>query len=138
MVKVDKMTEENQTLEETLPEKEMVIADLDTLKVIAEPLRLQILQVTVEAARTVKQIAAMVHTPVSKLYYHMNMLEEHGLLRVAGTRVVSGIIEKQYRSSALRLRFDRNLMSTTGAEHAAMLDLVLSTTLDTTRSDILN
>src|SRR6476659_4332264 len=116
--------------EETFePASELVIADLDALRVIADPLRIQILQVTAEEPRTVKQIAGMVNIPPTKLYYHINALEEHGLLRVVSTRLVSGILEKQYRAAAMSMRFDRRLLASgTGAEDDA-LNLMLATAL---------
>jgi hypothetical protein len=32
----------------------------------------------------------------NRLYYHVNLLEEHGLVRVTQTRIVSGIVERTY------------------------------------------
>ena len=118
------------------PARERVIGDLDTLRIIADPLRLQILEVTIEAPRTVKQIGAILQTPVSKLYYHINLLEEQRLLQVVGTRVVSGIIEKQYRAAMLRVRFDYPLLVAAEASAGEALDLMISTLLDGTRLDL--
>ena len=67
--------------------------------------------VTGPLVETVKQIAADLKTPIKKLYYHVNLLEEHGLIRITSTRVVSGIIEKQYRVTAYRLSVERALRS---------------------------
>jgi DNA-binding transcriptional ArsR family regulator len=118
------------------PARELVVSDLETLRVVADPLRMQILEVTLEAPRTVKEIAATLRTTPGKLYYHVNMLEEHGLLRVAGTRIVSGIIEKRYRVAARSLRPDRVLLDPAGAGHDEVVDLLLSSILETTRRDL--
>src|SRR4051812_17141092 len=88
------------------PEALHMIADLETLRVIADPVRVQILEASVMEPRTVKQIARLLGIPATKLYYHINMMEEHGLLRVVGTRLVSGILEKQYRATAMSFSFD--------------------------------
>ncbi|HUS14244.1 MAG TPA: helix-turn-helix domain-containing protein [Chloroflexia bacterium] len=117
------------------PEQERVIGDLETLRVVADPLRIQILETALEEPRTVKQIGKLLNLPPAKLYYHVNALEEHGLLRVVGTRLVSGITEKQYRVTVLRIRFDRNLLSQADSRDEA-LNLMLSSVLDSTRQDI--
>jgi DNA-binding transcriptional ArsR family regulator len=90
---------------------EFVISDLDTLKVVADPLRLQIIELTFDHAHTVKQIGKKLKLPPSKLYYHINLLEKHGLLAVASTRIVSGIVEKSYQTSAHGIRVERGLLS---------------------------
>ncbi len=130
------MDEPNGAPEDFEQAPELVVADLETLRILSDPLRMQILEVTVEAARTVKEIAQTLHTMPSKLYYHVNMLEEHGVLRVASTRIVSGIIEKRYRAVARRLRVDRVLLDPTTSGHDEVLDLLLYSILDTTRRDL--
>ena len=130
------MVEDNITPEIFQPAAQTVIADLETLRVISDPLRVRILEATVDHARTVKQIAAELHVPASKLYYHINTLEERGILRVVGTRVVSGIIEKQYQASARSFQIDRSLLSLGGDSANEALDLILSSVLDSTRLDI--
>jgi len=129
------MTEESTMAEEFQPETERVISDLETLRVVADPLRIQILETALEEPRTVKQIGKLLGVPTAKLYYHVNALEEHGLLRVVGTRLVSGILEKQYRVTVLRIRFDRSLLSQADSRDEA-LDLMLRSVLDATRQDI--
>ncbi len=77
-------------------DERFVIDNLETLKVLADPLRLRIIEAIGDKPHTVKQAAKMLGLPPNKLYYHVNMLEEHGLIRVVDTRIVSGIIEKIY------------------------------------------
>src|SRR5689334_15395153 len=95
----------------TIQNDELVITDLETLKVISDPLRLQIMEVVQHNSRTVKQIAAELDIAPSKLYYHINLMEEHGLIHVTDTRIVSGIIEKQYQAAARNLRVNHSLLS---------------------------
>lgn len=73
------------------------VGDLATLKVIADPLRLGLLTVLTEP-KTVKEAAAELGVPTTRLYYHLRVLEEHELVRVVSTRLVSGIEEKTYES----------------------------------------
>jgi DNA-binding transcriptional ArsR family regulator len=117
------------------PEDIFIIDSVETLKVVADPLRLKILELLRGAPHTVKQHGAALHTPLKKLYYHVNLLEEHGLIRVASTRVVSGIIEKQYQVTAYRLSVDRALLapSESGGDS---LDAFLSMILDHAKGEI--
>ena len=120
-----------------LPVEEVFLIDnLETLKVVADPLRLKILELLRGEPRTVKQIAADLKTPIKKLYYHVNLLEEHGLIRITSTRVVSGILEKQYRVTAYRLSVERALLSPTAPAGDEGLEAYLSLILDHAKSEI--
>jgi DNA-binding transcriptional ArsR family regulator len=120
------------------------ITDLETLKVVSDPLRMQILDRIglanqVGELRTVKQLAEEVDTPASKLYYHINMLEKHGLITIADTQIVSGIIEKHYQVTAHSITIDRELFDAgvSRDDKAAAIMSLLDSTLDTTRADML-
>lgn len=120
------------------PDDEFVIGDLETLKVMADPLRLQILDTMTERVCTVKQIAADLHIPSTKLYYHFKQLEEHGLIRVVDTRLVSGIVEKLYQATAYSYRVEKGLLSPGTPEGDKQIKQMLSALFDDTRDDILN
>lgn len=120
------------------------ITDLETLKVVSDPLRMQIidrigLANQLGELRTVKQLAEEVDTPASKLYYHINMLEKHGLIQVADTQIVSGIIEKHYQITAFSITIGRDLLSAgvSKDEKAEAVMALLDSTLDTVRADML-
>ncbi|HLF87573.1 MAG TPA: helix-turn-helix domain-containing protein [Anaerolineales bacterium] len=120
------------------------IADLETLKVVSDPLRMRIMDSIGLAnqlgeLRTVKQLAEDVDTPASKLYYHINLLEKHGLIKVADTQIVSGIIEKHYQITAYSITIDRELLSTGVGkdEKAEAVMSLLDSTLDAVRADML-
>ena len=120
------------------------ITDLETLKVVSDPLRMQILDRIGLAnqlgdLRTVKQVADELDTPPAKLYYHINLLEKHGLIKVADTQIVSGIIEKHYQITAFSISIDRELLSTgvSKDEKAEAIITLLDSTLDAVRADML-
>jgi DNA-binding transcriptional ArsR family regulator len=73
-----------------------VIDDLATLKLLSDPLRLRLLEELGAQPTTVKVLAKALNLKPNRLYYHVNLLEEHGLIRVTDTRIVSGIVEKTY------------------------------------------
>jgi DNA-binding transcriptional ArsR family regulator len=77
--------------EYTIPNFEMTITDPETLKVIADSLRLQILR-QLKQPKTVKEVGLSLEISPTKLYYHFSQLEKHELIRVVDTRLVSGIV----------------------------------------------
>src|SRR5215211_5670272 len=87
------------------------ITSLEALKVFSDPLRQQIIEALLDGAKTVKQVASELELAPTKLYYHVNLLEEHGLIQVTETRIVSGIIEKHYVAAAKEYAIERSLMT---------------------------
>jgi DNA-binding transcriptional ArsR family regulator len=124
---------------DTAPVTERVISDVETLKALSDPVRLRILETMVTAADetwTVKRIAAALGVGPTKLYHHINILEERELIKVAGTRVVSGIIETSYRIAQLSLRLDRSLLTGAGADVRSSVHDVLAVIFDSVRDEI--
>ncbi len=120
------------------PDAELLVSDPETLKALSDPLRLRILEAMVarlDAPWSAKELAASLGVPQTRLYHHMELLLERGLIRVAGQRVVSGIIETRYRVAALSFRLDRRLLSGNVELQDGALD-VLHTVFDTTREDL--
>lgn len=92
------------------PADEFVVDNLDTLKVLADPLRIRMLDLMRNPC-TVKQVANELDIPPTKLYYHITQLEKHGLIVLVDTQIVSGIIEKHYQAAAQMIRVKRQLLS---------------------------
>jgi DNA-binding transcriptional ArsR family regulator len=92
------------------PDEEFVISDLETIHIVSEPLRLQILEILKETPKTVKMVAKELGINQVKLYYHFKMLEEHGLLRITEERMVSHLIEKVYQTRARSIRIATDLL----------------------------
>lgn len=121
------------------PLTERVISEVETLKALSDPVRLRILETMVTAADeawTVKRLAAALGTNPTKLYHHINILEERQLVVVAGTRVVSGIIETSYQIAQLSLRLDRALLSGAGDDVRSSVHDVLAVIFDSVRDEI--
>jgi DNA-binding transcriptional ArsR family regulator len=124
-------------MSEFRPAPSLTISDLDTLKVLADPLRHQILEVLTRETLPVKEIGARLGLTPGRLYYHVNLLEKHGLIQVVHTKMVSGIQEKHFRVSALDFEIDRGLLSQTTSQGRESIHSVLAATLDATRDDVL-
>lgn len=112
-----------------------VIRDIETLRVVSDPLRRRMLELVREEPRTAKEMAAALQVSQTRLYYHIKLLEQHGLIKVAETRLVSGIVEKRYRTTAYRLTIDKSLIAPT-SEGSDALDAYVSVVLDQVRSEI--
>ena len=117
---------------------ELVLTDLEQLRVASDALRLQILDLVSSQPRkgwTAKELAEGLATKQTKLYHHLALLEEHGFLRIAGTRMVSGIQEKSYQITALNFRVDKSLLGGAGGERA--VGEVLDAIFEKARTEIL-
>lgn len=110
----------------------ITIDNLETLKILSDPTRLEIMKhIGTENKRghlcTVKQVAKLMDVSPTKLYYHIKLLEEQGLIIVGDTRVVSGIIEKQYHVVAHNITLSQNALSTQeGPKDKALEDALKS------------
>jgi DNA-binding transcriptional ArsR family regulator len=124
------------TSKATSPIPEYVVNDLDTLRVLADPLRIQIIELVTHEPRTFNKIAAVLDMPPTKLYYHVKLLEERMLIRVVDTHIVSGIVEKQYQAAALSYHVNKALFSPTSPSGLEGLDLMLHGLFEDTRTDI--
>ncbi len=131
------MTDTQVTQDKLHIDEKLVIDNLETLKVLTDPLRLRILQSMGENPHTVKQISKGLGIPPNKLYYHVNMLEEHGLIRVVETRVVSGIIEKIYLAAARSYMPARDLLSPGVTDHESNVTMILDGIFEETKQTML-
>lgn len=118
------------------PMARYIIEDLETLRVMAEPLRGQIYEILLNKPANVRQVAEQLGLAPSRLYYHFNMLEKCGLLRVVETRMVSNIQEKRYRSVAYELEVAPGLLDFRTEQGKQSIAELSVNTLDVTRDDL--
>ena len=78
----------------------LVVTSPAQLRAIADPLRATILDLLLERAATVAELAAAVQRPKSTVAHHVNVLLEAGMLRVVRTRRVRAIDERYYGRTA--------------------------------------
>src|SRR3981189_698642 len=74
------------------------------LRAIADVLRTTILDLVLERAATVAELAAAVGRPKSTVAHHVNVLVDAGMLRVVRTRRVRAIDERFYGRTARLFR----------------------------------
>ncbi len=90
--------------------QDLMVIEPALLRVLADPVRSFIVYSLVGEAKTTKELAGELGCPPTRLYYHLQQLEKHGLVFVERTRLVSGIREKHYRAAARDLRLERGGM----------------------------
>lgn len=119
------------------PKLVFTIHDLEALKVIADPLRNHIMETLQPSPLTVNQIAEKLGLSPSKLYYHVNLLEQHGFIRVVKTTVHGNLIEKHYWITALDFDVDKDLLNFRTEQGKENINAMFVSVIDTTREDIL-
>lgn len=117
-------------------EKDVLLANLQQMKVLADPRRIRILELLGEE-RTTKQVAEMLGEPPTRLYHHVAALERVGLIRLARTRQSRGAIEKYYVAVAKAFSADPGLFTSRRAPQAASATQSIATRLlDLTGDDL--
>jgi DNA-binding transcriptional ArsR family regulator len=130
------MNESHMGDEISRPLRTFEIRDLETLKVIADSLRTRIFEQLIEVPRTVKEVAARLGLAPSRLYYHMGLLEEHGLIGVVEQRLVGNLVEKVYQAVASELDIAPELLSFEVPARMERINMLVLSTLDVTREDL--
>lgn len=74
----------------------VVVTAPEQLRALADPLRSTLLELVLERAATVTEMAHAVDRPKGTVAYHVNLLVDAGLLRVVRTRRVRAIDERYY------------------------------------------
>lgn len=113
------------------PDDEYLIDTIDKLRAVSNPLRMQILNALMSAARTVKEVGDLLGTKSNTLYYHVGELESAGMIVLVDAVVKSGIQLKYYRASARYYRLQSSLLYTNGelSERRAGADFVVGAVL---------
>jgi DNA-binding transcriptional ArsR family regulator len=78
----------------------LVVTAPEQLRALADRLRGTLLELLLERAATVGELAQAVDRPKSSVAYHVNLLVDAGLLRVVRTRRVRAIEERYYGRTA--------------------------------------
>ncbi len=76
------------------------------MKALGDPLRMTILDLVLERAMTVTELAARLRRPKGSVAYHVKVLVDAGLLQVVRTQKVRAIEERYYGRSGLTIVFD--------------------------------
>jgi DNA-binding transcriptional ArsR family regulator len=123
-------------MEEFTPQDIYIIEDLETLRVLADPLRTQIYEILLQGPASVGQVAERLGLAQGRLYYHVNMMEKLGIIRVVETRMVSNMVEKMYRAVAYNLEVAPDLLNFNTEQGKQTVAEIITSSLDATREDL--
>jgi DNA-binding transcriptional ArsR family regulator len=85
-----------------VPQETLEITDPEVWKLLGDPLRRSILQAFACEPKTTKQVSEDLGVKSNKLYHHVDLLLEHGLLTLIETRPKRGTTEKYLQAVARR------------------------------------
>lgn len=110
------------------------IEDGETFELLADPTRLEILELML-VPRSVSEIAEAMRVPRTRLYHHVRLLEDAGLIAVASTRQAGAMTEKIYQAAALSYQPGKAFLDSAAPREQA--DAVLASLFGTTRADFI-
>lgn len=124
-------------MEDFQPADTFMIEDLETLRTFADPLRAQVYEILLQAPASVRQVGERLGLAPSRLYYHINLMEKLGLIRVVETRMVANMVEKAYRSAAYKLDVSNDLLDFGSDSGQQAIHGLITSGLEATRDDLL-
>ncbi|OPJ55801.1 winged helix-turn-helix domain-containing protein [Alkalithermobacter paradoxus] len=89
----------------------LVLRDLDGIKAISHPYRLEILESFGDEPLCAKQLSEMLGEPHAKINYHIKTLLGAGILELVEEKIKSGIIEKYYLPVAKMIVIDKSILN---------------------------
>jgi DNA-binding transcriptional ArsR family regulator len=78
----------------------LLVSDPAKLRAMADPFRVQLVQLLRDKARSTQEISAELSIPKGTVGHHLKVLESAGLIRVVRTRKVRAVTEKFYGRTA--------------------------------------
>jgi DNA-binding transcriptional ArsR family regulator len=114
------------------PVASRAIEDVESLRAMSDPTRLAILTALMEPVggdlpvMSAKELATHLGESQTKLYRHIRQLEAAGLIRVAATRMVSGILEQRYQARQRDVSFGSGFMREHADEAERMMHALLT------------
>lgn len=97
----------------------LVLRELDEIKAVSHPYRVEILEAFNEDPMSAKQLSEILGEPHAKINYHIKILVAAGILELVEERVKSGIIEKYYLPKAKMVVIDKSILNSPVNESVA-------------------
>jgi DNA-binding transcriptional ArsR family regulator len=94
------------------------IETLAALRAVSDDQRHRLLTLLIMRPLTARALAAQLRMSRPKVYYHLNLLERYGLIRVVDQRVSGRQLERVYRAVARNFRVDWALLGGKTARRA--------------------
>ena len=91
----------------------LVLRDLECIKAIAHPRRVDILKTFNKEPLSAKQLSEILDEPHAKINYHIKTLYNVGILELVEEKIKSGIVEKYYYPTANNIVISRKIIDYT-------------------------
>lgn len=114
----------------------LLLTRLDQVRAVADPLRFRLVEALVARELSVAGLAEEVGAPVTRLYHHITLLLEAGLIEEVRRVKRRGVEERIYRATAREFRMSGSLLDMEAEDGESVEDLiklgrsVLGTALD--------
>ena len=89
----------------------LILRDLECIKAIAHPRRIDVLKAFNKEPLSAKQLSQMLDEPHAKINYHIKTLYKVGILELVEEKIKSGIVEKYYYPKAKNILIDKNIIN---------------------------
>lgn len=109
------------------------IDDAETMEMLADGTRLEIIE-NLYQPRSVTELAAAMEVPRTRLYHHVNLLEQAGLITVFERREVGAITETVYRVAAKNFQPSQKFLDEVDPSDQAVA--ILDSLFASTKADI--
>lgn len=114
------------------PSEVFWIEDAETFAVLGDPKRLELLEIF-HHPRSVSEAAEILAVPRTRLYHHVKLLEDSGMITVVDTRPAGAMTEKVYRVSAKSYRPSDAFLADSSTKDKAQV--MLTSVFGATRAD---
>lgn len=92
------------------------VSSLEALRVVSDSQRHRILTLLIREPLTASEIARRLKIARTRVYYHLDLLAEHGFIGVVEERQVAAMIERTFRARAQRFRVNRGMLAAASSE----------------------
>lgn len=116
-----------------------MIFDVETMRVVADPLRARILATMAgrpSGSWSVRELATALDVPQTRLYHHIELLVRHHLIRAVERRIVSRIVQTRYRIAASSIQLDPTMFATHPEEPIFGSGATIASVFDAARREV--
>jgi DNA-binding transcriptional ArsR family regulator len=87
------------------------VTDLEQVRILADPLKLKIIQSLADGPKTTREIANVLGENLTRLYRHVDALLDAGLIEITSERKKRGTVERTFQAIAQRFEVDHTLFT---------------------------
>lgn len=116
----------------TEPDEVFWIDDMETFEIIGDTVRLEIME-WLRHPRSVKELAELMEVPRTRLYHHIGLLVDAGVIRVVESREVGAMTERIYQVAAQSFQPSPSFLESSDPRRQAQI--ILDALFAATRAD---